>query len=59
MISPHGPDPVFFGVRGENPSVLISAAELIKPQEKLDGYMAEVVFIDGAALTPSSFGEFD
>jgi hypothetical protein len=24
-----------------------------------DGYMAEVVFIDGLALTPSSFGEFD
>jgi len=39
LISPHGPDPVFFGVRGENPSVLISAAELIKPQEKLDGYL--------------------
>ena len=24
-----------------------------------DGYMADVVFIDGQALTPSSFGEFD
>jgi len=24
-----------------------------------DGYMAEVVFIDGQALTPTSFGEFD
>ena len=24
-----------------------------------DGYMAEVVFIDGQQLTPSSFGEFD
>jgi len=24
-----------------------------------DGYMAEIVFIDGQALTPSSFGEFD
>jgi len=24
-----------------------------------DGYMAEVVFIDGAALAPTSFGEFD
>ena len=24
-----------------------------------DGYMAEVVFIDGLALTPTSFGEFD
>jgi len=27
--------------------------------EYYDGYMAEVVFIDGLALTPSSFGEFD
>jgi len=24
-----------------------------------DGYMAEVVFIDGSALTPSDFGEYD
>ncbi len=24
-----------------------------------DGYLAEVVYIDGSALTPSSFGEFD
>ena len=24
-----------------------------------DGYMAEVVFVDGEALTPTSFGEFD
>jgi|TARA_B110000014_G_scaffold233885_1_gene197461 tRNA(Ile2)-agmatinylcytidine synthase len=39
LISPNGPDPVFFGVRGENPSILISAAESIKPQEKLDGYL--------------------
>ena len=39
LITPNGPDPVFFGVRGENPSILISAAESIRPQEKLDGYM--------------------
>ncbi|SVE57467.1 uncharacterized protein METZ01_LOCUS510321, partial [marine metagenome] len=39
LISPNGPDPVFFGVRGENPSILISAAESIKPEEKLDGYL--------------------
>jgi len=24
-----------------------------------DGYLAEVVYVDGSALTPSSFGEFD
>ena len=27
--------------------------------ENLDGYLAEVIFIDGQALTPSSFGETD
>ena len=27
--------------------------------EFFDGYMAEVVFIDGSALAPTSFGEFD
>ena len=29
------------------------------PSEYLDGYLAEVNFIDGQALTPSSFGAFD
>jgi tRNA(Ile2)-agmatinylcytidine synthase len=39
LISPHGPDPVFYGIRGENPSSLISASKLLKPEEKLDGYL--------------------
>ena len=39
LITPHGPDPVFYGIRGENPSSLISASELIKPEEKLHGYL--------------------
>ena len=30
-----------------------------RDQGFFDGYMAEVVFIDGLALTPTSFGEFD
>jgi hypothetical protein len=29
------------------------------PTLYFDGYMAEVCFIDGSALTPTSFGEFD
>ena len=29
------------------------------PDEFFDGYLAEVCFIDGQALTPTSFGEFD
>ncbi len=36
---PHGPDPVFYGVRGENSKALISASEMIKPKEKLSGYV--------------------
>lgn len=39
MISPRGPDPVFYGIRGENPESLFSASSIIKSQEKLDGYM--------------------
>jgi hypothetical protein len=32
---------------------------LTGPQEPFDGYMADINFIDGQALTPSSFGETD
>ncbi len=39
LITPHGPDPVFFGVRGENVSSLVYASKIIKSNEKLDGYM--------------------
>ena len=35
LISPHGPDPVFYGIRGETPLSLIAASKLIKQQEKL------------------------
>jgi hypothetical protein len=38
--------PLFLGQRGNSAGYF-------------DGYMAEVVFIDGQALTPTSFGEFD
>lgn len=39
MITPHGPDPVFYGIRGENISSLLHASKILKPKEKLDGYM--------------------
>lgn len=39
MIAPNGPDPVFCGIRGENPETLLSALELIEAKEKLAGYM--------------------
>ena len=39
LITPHGPDPVFYGIRGENIESLIYATRILKSQEKLDGYM--------------------
>ena len=39
LITPHGPDPVFYGVRGENVNSLLYATKLLKSDEKLDGFM--------------------
>ena len=39
LITPHGPDPVFYGVRGENVDSLVTATQIIQSDEKLDGYM--------------------
>lgn len=39
LIAPHGPDPVFFGVRGEDPDAVIKGASLVKSKEKFYGYM--------------------
>jgi tRNA(Ile2)-agmatinylcytidine synthase len=40
LIAPHGPDPVFFGVRGESPEVVASALAALQPEgEELDGWM--------------------
>lgn len=38
LIAPHGPDPVFFGVRGESPDVVVSALPALQPEEELDGW---------------------
>lgn len=40
LITPHGPDPVFFGLRGENMESVLDASKMIQTQEKLQGYMA-------------------
>jgi hypothetical protein len=37
----------------------ISALRPTSPSEFFDGYMAEINFIDGQALTPNSFGQID
>ncbi len=39
LIAPHGPDPVLFGVRGEDPDTVIRGASLVKSNEKFYGYM--------------------
>jgi len=38
LVAPHGPDPVFFGVRGESPEVVGSALHQLRPEEELDGW---------------------
>lgn len=38
LIAPHGPDPVFFGVRGESAEVVASAMQALSPEEKLEGW---------------------
>jgi len=40
MITPHGPDPVFYGLRGEKINSLLDASKMIQTNERLHGYMA-------------------
>jgi tRNA(Ile2)-agmatinylcytidine synthase len=39
LIAPRGPDPVFCGIRGEDPAIVIKSLLLVNPSEKLDGYV--------------------
>jgi tRNA(Ile2)-agmatinylcytidine synthase len=39
LITPHGPDPVFYGVRGEKVDSLLSATKILETNEKLAGHM--------------------
>ncbi len=39
LIAPHGPDPVFFGIRGEDIDSVIRGKSLIRSPEKFHGYM--------------------
>ena len=39
LIAPHGPDPVFCGIRGEDPQTVIRSLHKVMPMEKLEGYM--------------------
>jgi len=49
-----------FNNSGDNQLISISeSASNTENDRKFNGYMAEVCFIDGQALAPTSFGEFD
>jgi len=39
LITPHGPDPGFYGVRGETIKSVVRASTIVNTDEKLDGYM--------------------
>ncbi|MGD8708106.1 MAG: DUF1743 domain-containing protein, partial [Nitrosopumilaceae archaeon] len=39
LITPHGPDPVFYGVRGEKIESLLEATKILKTKEQLDGHL--------------------
>ena len=39
LITPHGPDPVFYGVRGEKVDSLLNAIKILETEEKLAGHM--------------------
>lgn len=39
LIAPHGPDPVFAGVRGDSPQVVIRAFGMVGHEEPLEGHM--------------------
>lgn len=39
IFAPHGPDPVFFGIRGEDAASLLYASKMIKTKEKPLGHM--------------------
>lgn len=39
LIAPHGPDPVFYGIRGEKADVLVAAAGMLESDERPVGHM--------------------
>ncbi|MCL2477436.1 tRNA(Ile)(2)-agmatinylcytidine synthase [Candidatus Bathycorpusculum sp.] len=39
IITPRGPDPILFGIRGESPQILQTALNLVKPQEPIERWV--------------------
>jgi|TARA_R110000851_G_scaffold983_1_gene3443 hypothetical protein len=44
---------------GRDTKITVGARSMDTPDKFFDGYLAEVVYIDGLQLAPTSFGEFD
>ncbi len=42
LIAPHGPDPVFLGIRGDSPQAVLDGYGLVRHHEKLLGHMIYV-----------------
>jgi tRNA(Ile2)-agmatinylcytidine synthase len=42
LIAPHGPDPVFLGVRGDSPATVIEAFEMLSHDEEVQGHIVYV-----------------
>jgi tRNA(Ile2)-agmatinylcytidine synthase len=42
LIAPHGPDPVFAGVRGDSPMIVLDAFAMLRYDEELEGKMVYV-----------------
>jgi tRNA(Ile2)-agmatinylcytidine synthase len=42
LIAPHGPDPVFVGIRGESPRAVVRAFDMLAYDEPMDGHMVYV-----------------
>ena len=42
LITPHGPDPVFAGIRGDSPSGVLRGLQMLRHEETLEGHMVYV-----------------
>lgn len=42
LIAPHGPDPVFVGVRGDSPDNVLRAFAMLKHEQPLEGHMVYI-----------------
>lgn len=39
IITPRGPDPILFGIRGETPEIVLKALEIVKPLEPIERWL--------------------